>query len=46
MSLFYRVILITLQTAHRASGNGRLRLPIRRAALRIERRLDVKPEIF
>jgi len=41
VNLFYRIMLGGLRTAHRAAGNRRLRLRIRRAAMILERQLEV-----
>ncbi len=41
MQIFYRVVLNGLRTAQKAAGNHRVRLQIRRAALSVERQIDL-----
>ncbi|HEX6547556.1 MAG TPA: hypothetical protein VF134_02300 [Candidatus Dormibacteraeota bacterium] len=41
MTILYRALLGSLRTAQRAAGNTRLRLHIRRAALSLQRQLEV-----
>jgi hypothetical protein len=41
VSIFYRFVLGGLRQAQRAAGNRRVRLQIRRAALSVQRQLEL-----